>query len=377
MDLKIERLVSGAKGLSHINGKTVFVEGALAGELVECDIIDEKHGYIEAIAKNIIEPSPDRIKPICPYYGTCGGCDFQIVPPEVSARYKEEIVKDNLKRIAKITSLPEFDSPCYGPFENYRSRARVHVDLKSKRQGFLAKNSNKLVDIDFCPALDGKLNDLLGQRSGVLFAEARRKMFENKINKATGFAEIALFSGDSDVSFGNEDVVATVCGLRYHVNADVFFQSNLALLPSLLSFVKENAIGDSIMDLYSGVGTFSALFTDKHVYAVEKQKECLRLSEKNAPNAISYTSDVAVFAKKTKEKVDTVIVDPPRVGLAEGVAELISSWEPERIIYISCNSVTASRDIPLFNGYCIKRAKVFDFYPGSSHEESAFVLARI
>ena len=147
----------------------------------------------------------------------------------------------------------------------------------------------------------------------------------------------------------------------------------------MFDFVRENVVGNKIMDLYSGVGTFSALFegSGKSVIAVERQKECLRLSEKNAPSARSITDDVFKFASKTKTKVDTVIVDPPRVGLDKGVPELIMSFEPKRIIYISCDSVTLSRDLPKFDKYTPTLARVFDFYPGSSHIETAIVLSRI
>ena len=133
------------------------------------------------------------------------------------------------------------------------------------------------------------------------------------------------------------------------------------------------------MDLYSGVGTFSALFenSDKELIAVERQKECLRLSEKNAPSAKSITDDVFKFASKTKTKVDTVIVDPPRTGLDKGVPELIMSFEPERIIYVSCDSVTLSRDLPMFKGYKPVLARVFDFYPGSSHVETVVLMSKV
>lgn len=378
MALKVEKLVSGARGLAHINGKSVFISNVLPEEVVEIDILSEKRGFIEAEAVDILEPSPARVIPTCPYYGICGGCDFQIVKPDISAKLKEEIVIDNLKRVGKIEDIPKFEVPSFSSFPSYRSRARVHVDLKTKKQGFLAKGSNSLVDISHCPALEYKLNELLSDKGGALFNKARMMMFENKVNRISGYVEIPLFAGDSSVSTGRDVVDVTVLGRRYSVSANVFFQSNLKVLPDLFTFVKENVVGENIMDLYSGVGTFSAIFEgeSKKIYAVERQRECLELSKKNAPSAISYTSDVYGWARKMQCDVDTVIVDPPRVGLEDGVPGLIMSWKPERILYISCNSVTASRDLPLFEGYHIAKAKVFDFYPGSGHEESAFVLER-
>lgn len=378
MALIIEKLASGALGVSHINGKTVFVENALPGEKVEIKINDEKKGYIMASSSEILERAENRIEPICPYYGVCGGCDFQFVSEKDSAYLKQDIVKDNLMRIGHMETLPPFDEPAYGEMEGYRSRCRVHVDLKTKKQGFLKKGTNELFDIDFCPALEKKLNGLISEKGGRLFKEARSRMFENRVNRNTGYAEVALFSGDKEVSFGNNLVDIEVSGIPYKVSANVFFQSNPRVLPKLFDFVKEHTIGDNVMDLYSGVGTFSALFegSGKTVYAVERQKECLALARINAPSAISFSDDVAIWGRKSGRHVDTVIVDPPRVGLDKGVPEMISSWKPERIIYVSCNSVTAARDLPLFTGYRIDRVKVFDFYPGSSHEETVVLMSR-
>lgn len=379
MVVTIEGLVSGGRGLAHQNGKTIFVDNALPGESVEIEITREKKGFAEAVVKSYEATSSDRIEPVCPFFGICGGCDFMYVSEERSAKLKEDIVKDNLRRIAKITDEIEFLPPKFSSFPGYRSRCRIHVDLKTKRQGFLKKGFNDLIDIPSCSALDEKLNALLSERGGELFKVARSLMFENRVNRTTGFVEVPLFSGDSSVSTGSDSVDVTVSGVGYKVSSNVFFQSNLRVLPSLFEFVLSNTVGENIMDLYSGVGTFSALFegSGRNVFAVERQKECLLLSRKNAPSAISYTSDVSSWAKRTKEHVDTVIVDPPRVGLEEAVPEMIASWKPERIIYISCNSVTASRDIPLLSGYRIRKAQVFDFYPGSGHEESGFVLERV
>ena len=379
MVVNIEGLVSGGRGIAHQNGKTIFVKNALPGESVDIVIDREKKGFAEASVISYDRVSSDRITPVCPYFGLCGGCDFLYVSEKRSAELKQEIVKDNLRRIAKIGSLPEFLPPAYSSFDGYRSRCRVHVDLKSKRQGFLAQGSNDLIDIPSCLALDENLNGYISERGGKLFKIARSLMFENKVNKTSGFVEVPLFSGDNDVSTGRDAVSVTVNDTLYKVSANVFFQSNLKVLPKLFEFVVSNTIGENVMDLYSGVGTFSALFegSGRNVYAVERQKECLSLSRENAPSAISYTSDVASWAKKSKVSVDTVIVDPPRVGLENGVAEMIYSWKPKRIIYISCNSVTASRDIPLFNEYGLAKAQIFDFYPGSGHEESGFILERL
>lgn len=371
MAVRIEKAVSGCMGLGHIDGKSVFVKGALPGELCDIVVEEDRKSYSVSRAEAILEPSPIRRAPVCPYYSICGGCDFQILDEESSARIKEGIVKDNMMRIGKLESLPEFESPSFARFEGYRMRAKFHVSA-GNRIGFLSKRSNTLVPVEKCPALDGALNALLADGREIL-----RAAKAGGRRDSGGFSSVSAFSGDDEVSLSGRTVRKTVNGIPYSVSADVFFQSNRYIMGELLSFVEENTAGETVMDLYSGVGTFSALFDGRRkVYAVERQKECLRLARINAPHAIAFTDDVGLWASKRRERPDTVIVDPPRTGLGKGVPGMIAGWKSDRIIYVSCDSVTLARDLPLFEGYKPVKAKVFDFYPGSGHIETAVVLTR-
>ncbi len=378
MALRIERMASDAVGIGREDGHLVFVRGTLPGEVVEYEVTERKTGYTAGEAVRILEPSPMRRSPACPYYGLCGGCSFQIVSESDSASIKEEIVRSNLRRIGKVDELPEFLPPVHGAFPGYRHRARFHVDFSGRRWGFLGRRSSELVQIRRCPALSPRLDALLDDGDELL-RQGRSEMFRNRVSRTTGFAEVSAFEGDDSITLGDKAVTITAGKIPYLVSARVFFQSNPSLLPALLSFVEENAAGKSIMDLYSGVGTFSALFegSGKKVYAVERDRECLTLSRKNAPSALSFTADVALWGKRNGRHVDTVIVDPPRTGISEEALPLILSWNADRIIYVSCSSATAARDIGRMKGYRITRARVFDFYPGTGHEESAFVLDRV
>lgn len=376
MALRIEKYVNGAYGLAHDgDGRVHLVANALPGELVEEKDAHAKGSAIISSCAGVLEESPVRRKPSCPLYGICGGCDFLIVDEEDSAKFKQQAVLDNLGRIAGLDAASVFAPPVSGPFKGYRSRCRVHVDPRGGRAGFLARSSNGLVEVCSCPALAGKLDRFLSEDRKMLLGRARALMIEKGLNRNTGCVEIPMQEGSDGVSFGHGRVSA----LGYTVCADVFFQSNLRLLPQLLSFVHESTVGEVVMDLYSGVGTFSRLFEGegRTVYAVERQKECLALSRINAPSAHSFTDDASAFARKVSSRVDTVIVDPPRVGLAKDVPGLISGLRPSRIVYVSCDSITASRDLAAFSkDYGIVFARLFDFYPGSSHEETVFVLDR-
>lgn len=375
MVIKVEKLGFGCKGIGHINGKTIFISSVLPGEEVDVLKTEEKRGVLFSDDVNIISSSPLRVISSCPLYGVCGGCNFNIVDECSSATLKEEIVKDSLKRFPWFKNLV-IEEKVYGNFLGYRSRVRVHVNLGTKEQGFLKSNSSSLVPISSCPALKDNLNKLLSKRGGAIYERAREKMFTGDVNRDTGFVEVPLFSGDNDISLGNNNVNVKVKDINYSVNANVFFQSNITLLPELLSYVKENTVGDEIVDLYSGVGTFSSLFNneDKKVYAIEKDDRCLKLSKINAPRAISITSDAEKWIKNNALRPDTLIVDPPRGGLGREVVHLIEDWTPKRIIYISCNPVTLIRDLTYFSSYIPRKMKVFDFYPGSEHIETAFVL---
>lgn len=379
MQLTVEKLVSGGSGFTHTeDGRSIFLPGTLPREEVAVLSVKDRKNFLEAERTEVIKPSALRIKPECPYAGVCGGCDFDYVLPEDSAALKDEIVKDNIRRLSKPDEMPAFLPPVHGSGEVWRARVRIHVSMKERRAGFLGRSSNSLVEVRHCPRLEGQLDDIL-QRGDELVRSARSYLLSKGVNRKTGYIELSLFNADDRVLIEGDEGVRTIDGIPYHVRGDVFFQSNPSLVPALFDFVRSNTVGESIMDLYSGVGTFSALFenTGKHVIAVERQKECLALARKNAPSAESYTGDVALWGRKNSSRVDTVIVDPPRTGLDKGVPEMIASWLPERIVYVSCNSVTLARDIPHFTGYRPILGQIFDFYPGSSHEESAVVLQRI
>lgn len=365
------RLVENALSLTHEKELTYLISGALPSEDVEIEERSRKAGTVFASVLYLKKKSADRIDPVCPYYDICGGCDFLIVNEERSAFYKTEIVKDNLRHIADVEKFNML-SPIYGSFNGYRHRCRFHVDVRKKEIGFLRKNSSSLVPISSCIALSPKLNEELAKKDNILKA-AHQIMLEKGVNPKTHLVEVPAISNSDQVSFSDSEIDV----LGYKVSANVFFQSNPALLPSMLSFVKENTAGNSVMDLYSGVGTFSRLFEgeDKKVFAVEREKRCLALSKKNAPSAMSITSDASLYLKKNQGHFDTVIVDPPRTGLDRTVIEALKAMRSNRIIYVSCSSVTASRDLKiLLDVYSLSSCRLFDFYPGTSHTETVYVL---
>ena len=134
------------------------------------------------------------------------------------------------------------------------------------------------------------------------------------------------------------------------------------------------------MDLYSGVGTFASFVEEagRTVVAVERQKQCLSFARRNAPNATFYTEAAETWATRQKMAVDTVIVDPPRTGLESSLPSLMASWNPRRIIYVSCDEASLARDVKRFGieGYTVRSLRLFDLYPQTFHTESVVLLTR-
>ena len=373
MQVTINSIAQGGEGVSHlINGKTVFVDGALVDEVVSIEIYKETKSYAKAKIVEIIKPSDKRVEPFCSHYFECGGCNLQHLKYEEQVKAKEFLVLSHLKRIAKIdldsiTILPTEKSKDKG----YRNRVRFHVSMADKKIGFLKKNSNELCEIEKCPLLVDSINEAM--MNGDILKAARVNMFSN--NSQGKYIQVPVFAGDNQISYSKERVSITINKHKYSVSAKVFFQSNPLLLSKLIDYVVSKIDSDSVMDLYSGVGTFSA-FLPKGTIAVEKQRDCLALSKINAPDAISFTGEVENWGKKNKESVDIVVVDPPRTGLYESVPKLLKKFNAKKIIYVSCNPVTLARDVKALEdlGYKTQEIKVFDFYPHTHHVESVVIL---
>ncbi len=380
MVLTTEKLLQGGMALATTReGKKIFISDALPDETLKVSITQDKGGYAFAKIDEILQRSEDRIEPACPYWSVCGGCDFQYAEIHVQARLKESIVEDNLRRLGGVerTSF-EWERTVSGQGWAYRNRARFHVDVPAKTVGFLARQSNVLVPITSCAVLQEKLNTLLVNPEN-LFEAAQKSRFDKR-GRNNEYLQVPVFLGDDSFSLSGKAVRITIGSHQFMVTNEVFFQSNPLLLPSMAEYVDACAVGDVVMDLYSGVGTFSAFLAKegRTVISVERDQKCLALAKKNAPDCEYVISAVERWKKKPKSRVDTVVVDPPRVGLDASVPSMIASFKPKRIVYVSCNSVTLARDLQRFRqeGYTLQKLRMFDLYPQTFHHEVVAILEK-
>ena len=256
------------------------------------------------------------------------------------------------------------EAPVTGPDLGYRSRAQFR--LSKEGLCFCEEHSNNNVLLKSCPVLDEKLNHFISDPPKLNLWE-----FED--------GKLSCISTDNGVVWGDGMGWITVKNRRLPVSGEVFFQSNLILLHEMIEYIVSNVTGSEVMDLYAGVGTFSAFLEDRFtVTAVEINKKCLSLARQHLEHTRFFTSPVERWNPK-KQHVDTVIVDPPRTGLDRAVPAMIASWQPKRIICVSCYLPTLDRDLHRFRdlGYTATHARLFDFYPHTPHVETVVMMSRV
>jgi len=279
-----------------------------------------------------------------------------------------------MSRIGKINNLPHVDT-ISSPDVNYRIRAQFKTDGCGV-YGFFKKKTNDVVRINECPLLDNKCNDVLLRIQG-----------RNGNASKTGLKIIAGVSGvASDPVLPGLTSATTEIGVgtkTFSVKGDSFFQSNKFTTEHMGFWAKPFIGGDYGVDLYGGTGFFSIMLADvfKKVTLIESVGSQVDMARKNFErNGCSHCHAVCSDSERMrlfiKQKVDCLIVDPPRPGLAKEVRQSIQRIRPRQILYISCNPSTQARDVASFlnNGYKITNAVVFDCYPNTSHIETGLVL---
>lgn len=390
-ELTIDKMVQGGEGMARLpDGRICFVAGALPGERCKVKITFQKKDFTRGIVEQVLEPSSDRVVPKCPLYGRCGGCSLQHLEPSKQAEYLAKVERENFKRLAHAELPADFKVHVGSPW-GYRNRARVVRTFDKDGNpafGFRQPDSNKIIAFENCPVLTPALNDFL-RGAGRSIKAKEINIFDN------GAGDVSYYYDDMPASeFKSHGTsVVRIGGCDIESDASVFFQSNLGLLPELVDSVRKAvdegiqsgaASNEWLIDLFSGVGFFAALLQDrfKKVTTVERDDGCLRHAKVNlskAPHAENVSAPAEDWlAENVVDIPATLIVDPPRTGLPVSALEAIASSSVNRLIYVSCDPVTLARDFAKLsqNGFQMKSAEAFAFYPQTPHMEMMVVLAR-
>jgi 23S rRNA (uracil1939-C5)-methyltransferase len=432
MKLQIEKAIYGGDGLARLPtdesaraGKAVFVPFTLPGEIIEATIEEDHGGYATARAEAIIDAAPGRTQPQCPYFGDCGGCQYQEAIYSLQLEMKLGILRETLTR-AGVRDVPPVTTLHADPY-GYRNRIRLHVDLSDGvRMGYHARGSRKLLDIHECPiaapVLEESLTALREAANAQLIpaSTTQVELFCNPesdvllslfapgdpgVAAVTALAKFLLahesrikgvssFIGGNDrkparamSSSGANALDYRVAETTLHVSAASFFQTNRFLVEPLQQLVAGERSGALAWDLYAGVGLFATALAKgfARVIAVEAAPASTadlahNLRGANAKTVRSTTLDFLRRESKTAatKPPDLIVVDPPRAGLGKDITGLLSQIAAREIIYISCDPATLSRDLrPLLNsGYTTRHMHLIDLFPQTFHLETVTVLDR-
>ena len=427
--IKIESLSHDGRGVAHINGKTVFVEGALPNEVVKMSALKQTRQYDDAIVDEIIESSDERVKPKCAAFGICGGCALQHLGHQYQISYKQQALLDNFSKMAKAVPN-EILTPIQSQAWEYRFKARLGVKyVKAKKQvyiGFREKHSRYLANMDACEVLDARIGknldviaDAIGKLScfnkiaqiEVAFSETAcalvfRNLVELTDEDKTILINLAkekdyhvylqpkgpktvslLYPDKSELSYRLPDYDIKLV----HLATD-FTQVNPYINPLMIKQaldLLEPSEQDNILELYSGIGNFTLPIarSAKSVVAVEGEKSLVERANDNAErNSISNVEyHVANLMEDTQglpwlreKSYSKVLLDPPRSGAKEMI-DTIAGLNPERIVYVSCNPATLARDTDMLlnnHGYKLIKAGVIDMFPHTAHVESMALFTK-
>ena len=380
IEVAIERILPGGVGLAHAEGMTVFVYLAAPGDWVRVEIERTRGKVAFASIKEIIKPSPLRIEPPCPYFGRCGGCDFQQLNYETQLQTKVEIIRDCLQRLGGLDPVPDFEIQPSPNEWHYRARANWQVDRATNELGYFERGSNRVCDVEFCAVLVPELQAELER--------VRRELPE--INPGKNIEAVA---GDEGVSlasdaatFETKVVSRKIAGETFYFSAAGFFQINHELLEPIIAAAIGDAAGRLAVDLYCGVGLFTVPLARRftRVVGIESNRTATRfarenLSSANLSNAVVETARVGEWLQKQSAfvgPVDFLLLDPPRTGAENKDIQGILALRPSQISYVSCDPATLARDLKklIAAGYKLDSIKAFDMFPQTHHVETVVRL---
>ena len=426
---RIESLSHDGRGIARVDGKTVFVEGALPGEDVIFVRYRRRGSFDEGRMTQCLEASPDRVDPRCPSFGICGGCSLQHMAHEAQIRVKEQAMLENLKHFGRVEP-EEILPPLTGPVWGYRRSARLGVRYVRKKGmvlvGFRERNSSFIADMEHCDILDSSVGGLLmelralvggmnafmavpqievsvGDEAGALIFRHLQPLEPEEEEMLGAFSEkcgLKVY-----LQSGGPDTVRPLCGewgetLVYRVDhgrCGIFFRPgdfiqvngglNRQMVLQAMRMLDPGP-GEHVLDLFCGLGNFSlpAARRAETLTGVEGSASMVDRALKNAwvngvDNAVFYTSDLnADFqsASWSDRRYHKILLDPPRSGALEIVRQM-PVFRAARIVYVSCNPATLARDAGELvhnGGYRFTYAGIMDMFPHTAHVEAMAVFDR-
>lgn len=433
MDLTVTIVDLGinGEGIAKHDGAVIFVPFALKDEVVKIHIIYAKSKFYVGKILDIIAPSPYRVKPVCPYFSKCGGCDLQHLEYNQTLNFKTNLVSNTLKNVGKLDVVDKV-LPCISA-NQYYYRNKFSFPIGYDGEGYVGmykENSHTIIKIDNCHiqqpwALDviTIFNNFLRTAKNSIYNEQTKEglikhlvcrmeqnhllicvvVNGNKLNEydlliemlKEKFADFSLMLNINKLQnnviltetykilYGNPQISLNQEGLKYNISLNSFMQVNTQIANMIYSKVKEKVKNEVVVNAFSGAGFLSGLLAQsaKFVYGIEivesahLDAETLK-STNNITNLKNICGDAKIELPKIKD-FEFIVLDPPRKGCGKDVMDTILNVMPNKILYISCNPATLARDLAYLNGkYEIEFVQPFDMFPQTRHVETLVSLFR-
>ena len=394
LELDVENVAHGGHCVARHDGRVVFVRHALPGERVVARITDgtSESKFLRADAIEILNASPDRVTPPCPFSGPglCGGCDWQHASLDAQRRLKADVVREQLARIAKLdvdARFPDFTVealPGDGPIaEGLRWRTRLELAVDGGVAGLREHRSHRLVEIDDCLIADAGFTPALHERfdAGVTGFDLVRPSGGDDI------IGIELPQPKGEATPTVREVVESAHGsAEFDVSARGFWQVHPGAAATFLDAVIDETDpqpGESALDLYCGVGLFTRALADLvgpdgRVVGVEADADAVDHARTNMGGArhVDLVTSPVEKARLPLERADVVVLDPPRAGAGRDVAATIVGLAPRVVTYVACDPAALARDLGYFvsHGYELTNLRGFDAFPMTQHVECIATL---
>lgn len=438
--IEIKGMTHEGLGVGRIDNFTVFVEGAIENEEAEIKIIKLHKSYGIGKLLKIIKPSPDRAIPFCEVYKRCGGCSLQHMRSELGLEFKENVVRENLKRIGKLEDIHVCDIISMEEPFRYRNKTQNPVGRKKGEVqiGFYAKRSHDIIEGPTCEIqhraadkVKAIVKEYIAENNVSVYDETTGKGLVRHVMTRVGFktgevmvvlvlngkdlpkkdrlinallnevAEIksivinvnraktnVILGRKNIVIYGKDSITDYIGKFKFNISPNSFFQVNPVQTEVLYNKVLEYAgltQKDVVFDLYCGIGTISLFLSQKakKVYGVEVVEDAIEDAKENARiNGIGNVEFILGEAEKVLPgmgiKADVVVVDPPRKGCDESLLKTLVKIKPSRIVYVSCNPSTLARDLKYLSegGFKVERVQPVDMFPWTVHVECIALLQR-
>lgn len=417
MHCLVESITHNGEGVARIEGKAVFIPGAIPGETVDIEMLDNRKSFTRARLIQVLEPSPDRLEPPCQHYCACGGCSYQHVSYSRQLQLKGQVVQDAIERIGGIAVKAEPVLGMEDPW-HYRNKVEWHIGTIAGGRlsmGYFRPGSREIVTVGTCLLISPEMEDisryLQEDLSNLRVPEGCRITVRQSscnqdimlIFSGTGAREIdyarllnhqevasiySLDNGKPQLHYGDSVLRERIRDIDFEISPLAFFQVNPVQTGVLMDKIMEYGFlqpGDRLLDAYCGAGSIAlnAAKTVQRAVGVENNRHAIKDAKRNAyangiTNCRFIQGSCEEIVPRLDEHFEVVVLDPPRAGCRRELIDAVIKIEPKRIVYVSCNPATLARDLAIItkSDYQVNIVQPIDMFPQTSQVEVVTLLTR-